>query len=109
MSDLWADAFLSLLEAAEAAGDPDCVRAVYQPASLPAATVLVHIERGVSLQPAGFDAQVISQAITIEAALPALGKEPARGETFTTPTGTVYTVVTVLENDGHIVKVQVVK
>jgi len=52
--------------------------------------------------------QVTGQSITVEAALSDLGKEPDRGETFTLTTGgTVYTVLSVVENDGHTIKVLV--
>lgn len=105
---LWSDAFRNILTAGEAAGDPGCVRVTYQPLLAPAiSNVLVYVTQNAELQPAGFDAQVVAQGITLEAALADLGKEPDRGETFTAAAGTIYTVLSVLENDGSIVKVQV--
>ena len=108
MTDIFTDAFKSILLSLQAAGDPDVVLAVYQPLSgASVADVLIHVEKGVDLQPAGFDSRVVAQSTTIEAALSDLGKEPERGETFTTAAGTVYTVISVLENDGHSVKAHV--
>lgn len=108
MTNVWTDAFKNIHSALAAAGDPDALLATYQPSAGAAVPdVPVIIEKFIDLQPAGFDSRVISQSITIEAALADLGKEPDKGETFTTATGTVYTVLSPIENDGHTVKVQV--
>lgn len=108
MTDIFADAFKSILSALETAGDPDVVRATYQPATGdPIPDIQIHIDKSIDLQPAGFDSRVVGQTITIEAVLADLGKEPDRGETFTTEAGVVYTVLSIVENDGHTVKAAV--
>ena len=108
MTDIFADAFKDIVLSLQSMGDPDATTATYQPVSGAAvADVLIHIEKGIDLQPPGFATRVVSQSKTIEAALSDLGKEPSEDETFTTTAGTVYTVLSVIENDGHTVKVHV--
>jgi hypothetical protein len=80
--------------------------ATFTPTTGAAKVVSVIIDKSVDLQPAGFSSAVVAQSITIEAILAELGKEPDRDETFTV-SGTVYTVLSVVENDGYTVKVQV--
>lgn len=105
MSDVWAGAFRSIQAGFAAAGDPDAVTATYSGSGLPCA---VMIAKGIVLQPGGFVSAVSAQGITIEAALDDLGQEPDRGDTFVVASpAAVYTVLSVLENDGHVVKVQV--
>jgi hypothetical protein len=107
MTDIWADTFRSIQTGFAAAGDPDAVTATYTPSSGPAKTgVRIMLDKDLLLQPGGFVSAVSAQGITIEAALDDLGKEPDRDETFTVGS-IVYTVLSVQENDGHTVKVQV--
>lgn len=62
----------------------------------------------VEFEPVGIDAQVWGNVKTIEAVLAVIGKEPDTNETFTVPKGgTVYTVQTVIKNDGRFVTVTV--
>jgi len=108
MTDIFAKAFKDICSSLESAGDPDVVRATYRPVSGASVdNVLIHVEKGIDLQPPGFATRVVSQSKTVEAALSDLGKEPSEDETFTTTAGTVYTVLSVIENDGHTVKVHV--
>lgn len=107
-TDIWANMFREIQTGFAAAGDPDAVTSVFLPSGGPSCSCQIMISRGVSLQPGGFESAVSAQGITIEAALDDLGKEPDRGETFTVLSpATVYTVLSVIENDGHTVKVQV--
>ena len=106
MTDMWADQFRSIQAAFVAAGDTDAVTATYTPSSGPTKSCAIMIEKGNLEQPSGFVSAVSVQGITIEAALDDLGKEPDRGENFTVGS-TVYTVLSVQENDGHTVKLQV--
>lgn len=90
--------------------------AVFTPAAGAAVPCKVFIDFDVQLQPAGSEAQVWQRGTTIEALLAdprtggtgvAIGREPARGETFTLAipaAGTVYTVDAILQNDGLSVK-----
>ncbi len=59
--------------------------------------------RGVDLQPGGFSAQVSGDSVVIEFLLSEIITEPARGDTATVGT-TVYTVESIVENDGFTVK-----
>lgn len=82
--------------------------ALFTPASGPAVACKVFVEFDVLLQPGGMDAQIVGTGTTIEA-LPTddagigIGRAPVRGETFTLD-GVVYTVQTILEDDGLTVK-----
>ena len=86
--------------------------AVFTPATGSAIPCYVFINFNVELQPSGMEVQVWERGTVIEALLidagegAAIGREPARGETFTVD-GTVYTVKAILENDGLTVKAQV--
>lgn len=98
-------------QAAEDIFDKEGVAALYTPSVGDPVICQVDVERDVDLEPAGFESQIWGRGVTIEAILSVLGKEPNTGETFKITEGnyinTVYTVQTVLENDGRFVKVVV--
>lgn len=79
--------------------------ATYTPSGGDAVSLNVFLDKGVEFQPA-LDAQAYQQGILIEALLDDLGHEPDRGDVFVI-SGTTYTVLTVLENDGQYVRVSV--
>ncbi|GAG30475.1 unnamed protein product [marine sediment metagenome] len=84
------------------------VAALYTPSVGDPVSCQVDIERDVDLEPDGFNAQIWGRGITVEGILSVLGKEPDTDETFTITEGdfidTVYTVKTIIENDGRFVK-----
>ena len=88
-------------------GDPDAITVIYQPSAGDARSVAITVEKGILNGAGGFESVVSIQGIIIEAALDDLGKEPDRDETFTAPDLTVYKVLSIQENDGHTVKIQV--
>lgn len=98
-------------QAAEDIFDKQGVAATYTPSIGDPVVCQVNVVRGIDLEPQGFDSQVWGSGITLEAVLSVIGKEPDTDETFTITEGdyedTVYTVLTVLENDGRFVKVAV--
>jgi hypothetical protein len=80
--------------------------AVFTPATGDPIPCKIFIDFSVLLQPAGVEVQAWERGTTIEALLSVLGREPDRGETFTHES-VVYTVRTILENDGLTVKMVV--
>lgn len=103
MADIFAQAFTDILEAMSDIDD-DVQTVTYTPAVGDSVSCLVHIRKETLMQPGSFEAQIYGQETTVEGLLSVFGKEPDRGETFTTVGGTVYTVQSVLENDNRIVK-----
>jgi len=80
--------------------------ATFTPATGEPVSLRVQLEQGIRMQPSGYDAQAWASGKTIEYLFSDLGREAARGESFTVD-GTVYTVRAVIENDGRFVKVSV--
>lgn len=108
MSNIWQDAFRSVAEGFEGAGDPDAMRVRYYPIDgAPVDNVIVMRVRSVLDQPAGLESLVQTKHITIEAALDDLGKDPIIGEQFLATDNVEYTITAILENDGHTAVVQV--
>ena len=79
--------------------------ATFTPATGDPVTLQVSLEQEVDFQPAG-EAAVWETGATIEYVLEDLGREADPGETFTIDT-TVYTVKSVIENDGRFIRVAV--
>jgi hypothetical protein len=77
--------------------------AVFTPAAGAAIPCKIFIDFSVLLQPAGVEAHIWERGTTIEALLSEIGREPKRGETFEYDS-VVYTVKSILENDGLTVK-----
>ena len=87
------------------------ISAIYTPAVGDPVICQIDLIQDIDLEPAGFDAQIWGRGKTIRAILDVLGKEPDTDETVTIQEGkyqdVVYTVKTVLENDGRFVTVVV--
>lgn len=80
--------------------------ATYTPNGGDAVSCKAWVIKGVQPQPGAFDAQVWKQGITIFALLSELGQEPNENDTFLVD-GTTYTVLSVEENNGTTVRVNV--
>jgi len=81
--------------------------ATYTPSTGYPVTLRVKLSSVTNMQPDGFTTQTWPTMTILECLPSAAGKEPNRGETFTVGT-TVYTVESVLENDGIFCKLAVV-
>jgi hypothetical protein len=84
----------------------DAEAAVFTPAAGDPVSLQILFTPAVDLQPGGVTAQVWEQGTTIEVIYADIGREPNRGETITYD-GTVYTIQTILANDGITVKMAV--
>lgn len=84
--------------------------AVFTPATSPVVTVACNVclDTAIQGQPGGFTAQPWQEGSAITAILADFVAEPNIGETFVIDSAT-YTVSEVLENDGIIVKMAVIK
>lgn len=102
MTDIFKTAIRNIFEIMNGLDD-DFKTAIYQPNGGNPVTLTIHVRQETKIEPAGQEGQVFSLGTTVEALLEDLGKEPDRGETFTTGDA-VYTVRNVFENNGRTIK-----
>ena len=79
------------------------VTATFTPAVGDAVSCKVNLVQNLEMIPGGYEAQVWAGAKQLEYVLDDIGREANEGETFTIGV-TVYTVQSILENDGRFVK-----